>query len=125
MHNKSHPTTVSNTQLPTTPQTINSQPQPTQNHSPPQSAQNQITHNHPNRNLPSYYLYKALLSDDKFHAMSDAKSIEQICMILTVYKEEIQQANINIKSPHNWHNVTTEIVNKFNNSYIMRQHQHG
>jgi hypothetical protein len=50
--------------------------------------------------------------------MSKAKAIEQICMILPVSEEEVQQANTDIKSPHNWHNVTTEIFNKYNNSYI-------
>jgi hypothetical protein len=39
-------------------------------------------------------------------------------MVLPVSEEEVQQANFDIKAPHNWHNVATEIINKFNNSYI-------
>jgi hypothetical protein len=50
--------------------------------------------------------------------MNDTKAIENICMVLPVSEEEVQLANINIKSPHNWHDVTTKIINKFNNSYI-------
>jgi hypothetical protein len=50
--------------------------------------------------------------------MSDAKAIESICMVLPVSEEEVQQANFNIKTPHNWHDVATEIISKFNNSYI-------
>jgi hypothetical protein len=50
--------------------------------------------------------------------MNDAKAIENICMVLPVSEEEVQLENINIKSPHNWHNVATEIIKKFNNSYI-------
>jgi hypothetical protein len=48
--------------------------------------------------------------------MSDAKAIGSICMVLPVSK--VQQANFDIKTPHNWHDVTTEIINNFNNSYI-------
>jgi hypothetical protein len=118
-HNKNHLTTVSDTQHPTIPQqTVYSQPQPTQSHLPPRSAQNQNTHNHPNHNLPNYYLFEALPSQDEFRMMNDAKAIENICMVLPVSEEEVQLANINIKSPHNWHDVATEIINKFNNSYI-------
>jgi hypothetical protein len=50
--------------------------------------------------------------------MSEAKAIEQICMVLPVSEEKVQQANIDIKSPHNWHDVATEIINKYNNTYI-------
>jgi hypothetical protein len=110
-YNKNLPTTTSDTQHPTTPQqTVYSQPQTTRNHSSPHSAQNRITRNHPNHNLPSYYLYEALPSEDKFRAMSEAKAIEQICMILSISEEEVQQANINIKTTHNWHDVTTKII---------------
>jgi hypothetical protein len=50
--------------------------------------------------------------------MSEAKAIEQICMILPVSEEEVQQANTDIKSLHNWHDVATEIINNYNNSHI-------
>jgi hypothetical protein len=50
--------------------------------------------------------------------MNDTKAIECICIVLPVSKEEVQQANFNIKTPHNWHDIATEIINKFNNSYI-------
>jgi hypothetical protein len=39
-------------------------------------------------------------------------------MVLPVSEEEVQQANFDIKTPHNWHDVTTKIINNFNNSYI-------
>jgi hypothetical protein len=47
--------------------------------------------------------------------MSDAKAIVNICMVLPVSKEEVHQANIKIKSPHNWHDVATKIIKEFNN----------
>jgi hypothetical protein len=118
-HNKNLPTTTSTTQHATTPQqTINSQPQTTQIHSSPQSIQNQTIHNHPNHNLPSYYLYEVLPSKYEFCTMSEAKAIEQICIVLPISEEEVQQTNLNIKTPHNWHDIATEIINNFNNSYI-------
>jgi hypothetical protein len=50
--------------------------------------------------------------------MSEAKAIEKICMVLPVSIEEVQQTNLNIKTPHNWHDVATIIINNINNSYI-------
>jgi hypothetical protein len=50
--------------------------------------------------------------------MSNAKAIENICMVLPVSEEEVRQANIKIKLPHNWHDVATEIIKEFNDSYI-------
>jgi hypothetical protein len=61
---------------------------------------------------------EALPSESEFHTMSDAKAIENICMVLPVSKEEVCQANIKIKSPHNWHDIATKIINEFNDSYI-------
>jgi hypothetical protein len=50
--------------------------------------------------------------------MSDAKAIESIYMGLPVSEEEVQQVNFDIKSPHNWHDIATKIINNFNNSYV-------
>jgi hypothetical protein len=50
--------------------------------------------------------------------MNDAQAIENICMVLPVSEEEVLQANFEIKTPHNWHDVATKIINRFNNSYI-------
>jgi hypothetical protein len=118
-HSKNHLHTVTDTQHPTfSQQTTNPQLHPTLNPSLPQSACNQNTHNHPNCNLPSYYLFEALPSETEFCTMSDTKAIENICMVLPVSEEEVRQANIKIKSPHNWHNVATEIIKEYNESYI-------
>jgi hypothetical protein len=53
-------------------------------------------------------------SETEFRTMSDAKAIENICMALPVSEEEVHQANIKIKSPHNWYDVATKIINEFN-----------
>jgi hypothetical protein len=50
--------------------------------------------------------------------MTDDKAVESICMVLPVSEEEVYQANHDIKSPHNWHDVATKIINNYNNSYI-------
>jgi hypothetical protein len=50
--------------------------------------------------------------------MNDAKAIENICMVLPVTEEEVQQVNHKLKTPHNWHYVATEIISDFSNSYI-------
>jgi hypothetical protein len=50
--------------------------------------------------------------------MNDAKAIENIYMVLPVSEEEVLQANFEIKTPHNWHDIATKIINRFNNSYI-------
>jgi hypothetical protein len=55
---------------------------------------------------------------DDFLTMNDAKAIENICMVLPVSEEEVLQANFKIKTPHNWHNVATDIINRLNISYI-------
>jgi hypothetical protein len=49
--------------------------------------------------------------------MNNAKAIENIYMVLPVSEEEVIQVNFNIKTPHNWHDVATEIINRYNNSY--------
>jgi hypothetical protein len=50
--------------------------------------------------------------------MNDAKAIKNICMVLPVTEEEVHQINHKLKTPHNWYDVATEIINDFNDPYI-------
>jgi hypothetical protein len=61
-------------------------------------------------NHKTSYLYDALPSVTEFNQMNDRKAIECICMILPISEEEVEQENLQLHTPHNWHNVATTII---------------
>jgi hypothetical protein len=90
-------------------------PEPTLTKHPPTNQTVTITTTHTHQTLNNHktsYLYDALPSVTEFNQMSDRKAIECICMILPISEEEVKQENHQLRTPHNWHDVATTIINK-------------